>query len=150
MLTGADADGDGGLDYGELANIDPDLYIGVLGLKDAESMLRRFDKNRDGQSTRTAPRADQGAHTQAEGGDDRDEERAVNSWRPGCCGRTGKVHGVAEGVARQGRGAQPKGFRKRYFDTVEDEEMAFFRVRVEELHDALLRTGRVKTPTSSA
>ena len=45
MLTGADADGDGELDYGELANIDPDLYIDVLGLKDAESMLRRFDKN---------------------------------------------------------------------------------------------------------
>ena len=28
-------------------------------------------------------------------------------------------------------------FEKRYFDTVEDEETAFFRVRVEELHDAL-------------
>ena len=27
MLTGADADGDGRLDYGELANIDEDLYI---------------------------------------------------------------------------------------------------------------------------
>ena len=48
MLTGADADGDGRLDYGELANIDPDLYIDVLGLKDAESMLRKFDKNKDG------------------------------------------------------------------------------------------------------
>ena len=43
-----------------------------------------------------------------------------------------------------------KAFEKRYFNTVEDEETAFFRVRVEECTMRCARTGRVKTPTSSA
>ena len=140
MLTGADADGDGRLDYGELANIDPDLYIDVLGLKDAESMLRKFDKNKDGHID---------AHERRElikGLIPKLKEETVALREAG--------EFVASGVLWQNRRKfmeslreshvkdvehSQKAFEQKYFDTVEDEEDAFFKVRVEELHDALRR-----------
>ena len=123
MLTGADADGDGRLDYGELANIDPDLYIDVLGLKDAESMLRKFDKNKDGHID---------AHERRElikGLIPKLKEETVALREAG--------EFVASGVLWQNRRKfmeslreshvkdvehSQKAFEQKYFDTVEDEE----------------------------
>ena len=52
MLQDVDADGDGKLDYGEIASALQDEetteYLQELGLKDAMALMERLDKDGDG------------------------------------------------------------------------------------------------------
>jgi hypothetical protein len=143
MLQDVDADGDGKLDYGEIASALQDEetteYLQELGLKDAMALMERLDKDGDGNVDvmerrefikSLVPRLKEEVYRMRETGEYTASGQLWNT-------RKEFMQSLADDHKREVTSLQ-KIFASEYDEKVRDPELGFFQRRVSEIRDALV------------